>query len=528
MKNNNSLTALIYCRVSSQRQVDEGSGLDSQETRCRNYCKGKEYLVEKVFQEEGVSGDLFDRPAMNELLQYIDDNTHKNYVVVFDDLKRFARNHKVHFRLKLEFIETRSVKLECLNFDFKDTPESEYVELILAGHAELERKQNRQQVINKMKARLDRGYWPFCPPTGLKNKKSEVHGKILFSHEPFATIFKKAIEGYAHNVLNTQHQVRDFINKKYSENNLDETISLHGVERLLVNPLYAGLIEYARWEVPMKKAQHNGFITEEVFKIVQEKLAGKSKPKLNKTFNADFPLRRFVTCEACGSKLRASWNGNGKGKHYPNYWCQNKDCEFCYKVTKAPAMHEDFEAILQSARVEGSCLDLSKAIFNEVWEFKKTEWHDANQNCVYRQRDLNKKISSLTDRIANASNEAVVAAYETRIEELSDELKDISQASATKKKFDKKSFNHCWNQVGEQLKNPLLLWKSPNLEDKRTVLHMYFNEGLSWHYEKGFGTAKFADEINLLQDISEGKIPDVEMAGYEPASASEQEHHLQT
>lgn len=522
MKNNNSLSALIYCRVSSQRQVNEGSGLDSQEIRCRNFCKNKDYLVEKVFQEEGVSGGLFDRPAMNELLQYIDDNPHKKFVVVFDDLKRFARDYGVHMRLKVELVKARGVKLQCLNFNFEDTPHGEFVEGVLALSAELERKQNRIQVIQKQKARLDRGYWPFCPPTALVNKKSSVHGKILISKEPFAGVFKKAIEGYAYNVFNTQHQVRDFINKKYSENNLDERISLHGVERLLVNPLYAGLIEYVRWEVPMKKAQHDGFISEEVFKIVQEKLAGKSKPKFNKSFSADFPLRRFVTCETCGSKLRASWNGNGKGRHYPNYWCQNKDCEFCYKVTKAPAMHEDFETILQSARVDGSCLDLSKAIFNEVWEFKKTEWHDANQNRVYGQRDLNKKISSLTDRIANANNEAVVVAYETRIEELSDELKDLSLASVTKKKFDKKSFNHCWNQVGEQLKNPLLLWKSPNLEDKRTVLYMYFNEGLSWHYENGFGTVKFADEINLLQDVSKGKIPDVEMAGSEPASVTEQ------
>ncbi len=37
--------AVIYCRVSSPKQVKEGHGLQSQETRCREYAKHKGYKV---------------------------------------------------------------------------------------------------------------------------------------------------------------------------------------------------------------------------------------------------------------------------------------------------------------------------------------------------------------------------------------------------------------------------------------------------------------------------------------------------
>ena len=60
--------AVIYCRVSSQQQVTQGSGLDSQETRCRSYAASKKYEVVEVFKEEGVSGARLDRPALKNLL----------------------------------------------------------------------------------------------------------------------------------------------------------------------------------------------------------------------------------------------------------------------------------------------------------------------------------------------------------------------------------------------------------------------------------------------------------------------------
>lgn len=41
--------AVIYCRVSSVRQKVDGSGLASQEHRCREYAESKGYDVAAVF-----------------------------------------------------------------------------------------------------------------------------------------------------------------------------------------------------------------------------------------------------------------------------------------------------------------------------------------------------------------------------------------------------------------------------------------------------------------------------------------------
>jgi len=52
------IKAVIYCRVSSDRQVREGDGLRSQETRCTEFAKQKGLPVLKVFRDAGVSGVL--------------------------------------------------------------------------------------------------------------------------------------------------------------------------------------------------------------------------------------------------------------------------------------------------------------------------------------------------------------------------------------------------------------------------------------------------------------------------------------
>jgi len=55
--------AVIYCRVSGAKQVREGDGLASQETRCREYAKYKGYDVENVFTDD-VTGKASARPGM--------------------------------------------------------------------------------------------------------------------------------------------------------------------------------------------------------------------------------------------------------------------------------------------------------------------------------------------------------------------------------------------------------------------------------------------------------------------------------
>jgi DNA invertase Pin-like site-specific DNA recombinase len=88
------------------QQETDGSGNKSQEVRCREYASSKNYPVEMVFKDTfSGGGDFMDRPAMRSLLNYLDTNQtkEKEYVIIFDDLKRFARDTEFHIRLRTTF-----------------------------------------------------------------------------------------------------------------------------------------------------------------------------------------------------------------------------------------------------------------------------------------------------------------------------------------------------------------------------------------------------------------------------------------
>src|SRR3989344_610133 len=261
--------AIIYCRVSSDRQANEGHGLDSQEHRCREYAERNNYEVEKVFADTYTGGgDFLNRPAMRNLLGYVDSKPLENYVIIFDDLKRFARDTVFHWSLRTA-LKARNVTPKCLNYNFDDSPEGVFVETIFAAQNQLDREQNRRQVMQKMKARLESGYWTFpAVPVGYKSKKDPVHGSMPYIVYPEANVVKEALDGYASGRFMEQEDVRRFLEEKDICNG--EAGSLTYVKRMLVRIFYAGYIEYQPWEVSKRKANHEPLIDLSTFERIQE------------------------------------------------------------------------------------------------------------------------------------------------------------------------------------------------------------------------------------------------------------------
>lgn len=50
----------------------------------------------------------------------------------------------------------------------RSIPKGQFVETVIAAEGQLERLQNRRQTLQKMKARLERGYYMFAAPVGYR------------------------------------------------------------------------------------------------------------------------------------------------------------------------------------------------------------------------------------------------------------------------------------------------------------------------------------------------------------------------
>ena len=362
--------ALVYCRVSTPQQRKSGSGLESQEHRCRQYAAQNGMTVEAVFPDDASGGgDFMKRAGMMALLAYLDAQMGKEYVVIFDDLKRFARYTEFHIKLRRE-LQRRNAKVECLNFRFEDTPEGRFIETIFAAHGELEREQNGRQVKQKMLARAEQGFWVFHAPCGFKYEKSKRGGRVLVRDEPLASIVQDALEGYAIGRFQTQAEVQRFLEAQplFPKDHKKGTIHSYRVTRLLINPLYAGLLEVPKWKISLRRGQHDGLISARTHQRILTRLKGNALAPARKDINHDFVMRGFVECADCNRPLTSCWSQSKTGRKHPYYRCYNTKCDQYGKSIQRDRLEGEVEAVIRSLQPSPHMFTLVRTFFKAAWD----------------------------------------------------------------------------------------------------------------------------------------------------------------
>ena len=409
--------AVIYCRASSEKQVREGHGLDSQETRCREYARAKGYVVAETFHDAAQSGKLLDRPQMKAMLNYLRRHQKDDLVVVVDDISRLARDIETHIQLRAA-ISAADAKLESPSITFGEDSDSRLVEHLLASVAAHQREKNAEQVKNRMRARVQNGYWVAPPPVGYHYKSVKGHGKMLVRREPQASIVQEALESFASGRLETQTEVRGFLESYPAfPRGRDGRVHYQRIHAMLTHPLYAGRITLPRWGIHNLPGKHEALISYETFQKVQARLNAGAKAPARKDLREDFPLRNFVTCSGCGEALTSGWT-KGRSKYYGCYLCHRKTCSEYGKAIKKDAVEGDFEELLQSLRPSKELFKLCRAVFRDLYAERvtKVDQHSAALRAELTQ--IERKTDNLLDRIVDAESGSVIAAYEKRIKVL--------------------------------------------------------------------------------------------------------------
>ena len=465
--------AVIYCRVSSRAQEAEGHGLQSQETRCRQHAASKGYDVAAVFPDTITGGgDFMQRPGMVALLSFLDAQPDDNFVVIFDDLKRFARDTRFHLDLR-EAFRLRGARIECLNFKFDDTPEGEFIETIMAAQGALERKQNGRQVAQKMKARMESGYWIHYPPIGYRYETIKGRGKMLVPHQPFADMVREAFEGYASGRFQTQAEIRRFFESfpDFPRNKAGE-ITQQRVTDMLTHPIYTGYICSERYGIDWLKGQHEALISLKTFEKVQERRQGAARAPLRKCKADDFALRGMVVCGDCGVPLRSSWS-RGRTKRYAYYLCQTKSCESYGKSIAREKIEGEVGELVKSLQPTKGLITLATEMFRDAWKDQKDRAEEIAASARLKVREIEKQTASLLERIMESSNVAVIETYEAKIAKLSKEKALLSETLANQAE-PKGSFAEKLEPALIFLSNPWKIWESGSVTARRLVLKLAF------------------------------------------------------
>jgi DNA invertase Pin-like site-specific DNA recombinase len=82
---------LMYFRVSSSKQAQQGESFEDQEKVCENIAKMRNAIILGVYKEQ-YSGRKDERPAIEEMISFIKKNPNKIDFIIFKSIDRFTRN----------------------------------------------------------------------------------------------------------------------------------------------------------------------------------------------------------------------------------------------------------------------------------------------------------------------------------------------------------------------------------------------------------------------------------------------------
>ena len=511
-----NLKWLIYCRVSSAKQVKEWNGLSSQEKRCRDYAINTLWIeVERVFNDEWVSWWVFERKSIRELFNYIDSNKDSNYVVIFEDLNRLSRDIQIHWLLKAEF-KKKWVELASPNFQFEESPEWTFRENMSVSMAQYEKDKNKQRVNDRMKARLEQWFWCFKLPIWYKFSTNSKWWKEIIIDENNYKIIKLILEKFAKDELKTINDVARYLNNKWIKVWTIKKWKVYNanlVSRMLQNILYAWYIEFPKWWVKRVKANHEPFISIKTYEKIQKKLSfnpQKILAKIEENNNRidkseDFPLRWFLYCESSKQMITWAWSKWKKSK-FP-YYIYPRKSPLYWKSINRDKLHKEFEDFLKAIQPkEELILAFEKAVELVI---KNNKENQVNIKDKYKKEiiETEKRINNYITRIWKSNSEVLIENYEKQIEELEREKKIISKKLNDSIKID-------WTPLKRKTKlvrNSLNIWKSSNLDNKKALLKNIFPEGIPINKKRQVWTPIFS---LLYQSFSIWESSFYEMVGH--------------
>ncbi|GAA6210951.1 recombinase family protein [Hyphomicrobiales bacterium 4NK60-0047b] len=506
--------AVIYCRVSSAKQTINGTGLSSQETRCREYASYKGYQVTEVFQDD-MTGKIAKRPAMVAMLNYLRQSKAQSCVVIIDDISRLARGLEAHLELRV-LISKAGGKLESPSIEFGEDSDSLLIENMLASVAQHHREKNGEQTKNRMRARMMNGYWVFPAPLGYHFERQPGNGRVLVRSEPLASIIAEGLEGYATGRFQSRSELKRFYeNQPHFPKSKKGEVTFRTLEKLLSRPIYAGVITRKSWGLNMIEGKHEPLISYETYLAIQSHSKALANAPARKDLNQDFPLRGFVTCGHCNQPMSAYW-AKGRNKKYPYYECFQKGCEGHRKSIRKDVIEGEFESLLTDLTPSEDLFRMAFHMFKDMWENKAEKLKKLHVGINRELVELDKKIEQFLERIVETNNNSLITAYENKIEDLQSRKHLLIEKRGTSTQ-NSGDIKRVFRTAFEFLQNPQKLWLSDHLEDKRAVLKLVFVERVPYTRNEGFRTAKTTLPFKVLAEHSGNGMQMAEKKGFEPS-----------
>lgn len=329
--------AAIYIRVSTSKQEEGGTSLQTQEQRCRDYAVARGFDPVFVFSDTHTGSELFERPQLSRLLGLVRNRAID--VVVIYAFDRLSRN-QTHFGYILSEFGHAGVTLEVVTEDRDDSPEGQLIQMVRGYVAETERIKIIERTRGGIRAMVEGGR-PIPgqkAPYGYRWRDSRKSGYEFdpATKEIARRIYDRVLAGDSLRSI-AKALTGEGIPTPTGRGKKWEVSTLHGV---LENPIYMGQVFAYRHRSTRIEGQRSpkvvprpideqiqlpagtapALVTAEEFEAVQQRLAYNRATAPRNNANPEATLLRcgIARCGYCGRALSIT---KRKNKPHHMYRC---------------------------------------------------------------------------------------------------------------------------------------------------------------------------------------------------------------
>ncbi len=310
--------AVIYARVSSREQEEEGYSLDAQTALIRSYAEKHGFEVVKAFAV-AESAQATGRKEFERVLGYLRANP--GCVLVVEKVDRLTRNLVDAVDVTRIGAHIHFVK-EGLILDDMTSSHDRFIWIMKVGMAAYFVDNHREEVNKGMDFKANLGHFPTRAPLGYLNARDTTKS-IIVPDPVMRPLVRRLFEEVALECLSVE-AAREFATKIGLVTKRGNRLSTASIHRILRSEFYIG---YFLWRGQTYEGKHEPTIDRRTFDRVQAVLDGRSG-RTGEYGSRQFAFRGLLKCACCGRtyspELKTGRGGRGR---YVYYSCKNKDCQ---------------------------------------------------------------------------------------------------------------------------------------------------------------------------------------------------------
>ncbi|MFA6971655.1 MAG: recombinase family protein [Gallionella sp.] len=317
--------AIIYARVSTNKQADDGLPVESQIEHGHRKAEAMNADVLRVFTDAGISGRTDERPAFRDAVRYC-----KAYGVQFFicwSTSRFARN-KLDAALYKRDLEASGTRVIYVSVDLDNRTDAGWM---LEGMLEIFDEHYSRQVSadtsrSMVKNAQDGHFNGGRVPLGYETVPSGKRKKLAINESEVGTvreIFRMCIEGAGAKTIAMQLNKDERLNRgrRWNKNT---------VLNLLKNRIYIGQTVFNKTNHKTKTVKpmeewiitqaHEPIIDQETFMEIQNRFGVRTPEEGGGSPNSCFVFTGLLKCGKCGAAMQIT-SSKGRSRRYHYYNC---------------------------------------------------------------------------------------------------------------------------------------------------------------------------------------------------------------